>query len=65
MKPQVVAWQRRLEPIQKRIAGGCHLTREIRVLVEGAGFTITDADMFYQDGVPRFYGALTLGTAVA
>lgn len=61
----VRVWQRRLEPMQKRLMGGCHLTRDIRALVEDAGFTVTDAEVFYQDGVPRAYGALTLATAVA
>jgi len=31
---------RRLEPMQKRLFGGCHLTRQIDDLVEAAGFTI-------------------------
>ena len=47
------------------VMGGCHLTRDIRALVEDAGFTVTDAEVFYQDGVPRAYGALTLATATA
>src|SRR4051794_6952117 len=40
-------WQHRLEPIQKRIFGGCHLTRDIPDLLRGAGFEITDLDVFY------------------
>lgn len=35
--PRVQTWQRRLEPLQKRVAGGCHLTRDIAALVAGAG----------------------------
>lgn len=61
----VVRWQRRLEPMQKRVAGGCHLTRRIVDLVEGAGFSIRDLDSFYEEGAPRVMGALTLGVAVA
>lgn len=34
---RVQAWQRRLEPVQKRVAGGCHLTRDVPALVAGAG----------------------------
>ncbi|NDK91396.1 class I SAM-dependent methyltransferase [Gordonia desulfuricans] len=59
----VQRWQRRLEPIQKRIAGGCHLTRDIPKLLADNGFTVTGIDQFYQRGVPRPYGALSLGTA--
>ena len=56
-------WQRRLEPVQKRVFGGCHLTRRIVPLLEDAGFEITDVDMFYEDGAPKFVGADSLGTA--
>jgi SAM-dependent methyltransferase len=58
-------WQRRLEPMQRRLAGGCHLTRPIADLITTAGFTIADLDVFYEDGAPKFLGALTLGTAAS
>lgn len=58
-------WQHRLEPIQKRIFGGCHLTRRIVPLLTGAGFTINEVDAFYEDGAPKFVGADSLGVAVA
>jgi ubiquinone/menaquinone biosynthesis C-methylase UbiE len=35
------AWQRRIEPVWKRVGGGCQLTREIDALVTSAGFEIT------------------------
>lgn len=41
-------WQRRLEPVWKRVAGGCHLTRESARAIERAGFAmeeLTRADM--------------------
>lgn len=56
-------WQRRLEPIQKRLAGGCHLTREPVALLEAAGFAIVEVDQFYQQDAPRPLGALSLGVA--
>lgn len=58
-------WQHRLEPIQKRVAGGCHLTRPIADLVTGAGFTITELDVFYEKGAPKPVGAASLGIATA
>jgi ubiquinone/menaquinone biosynthesis C-methylase UbiE len=58
-------WQRRLEPVQKRAFGGCHLTRPIVKLLTGAGFTITELDVFYEDGAPKPLGADSLGTAVS
>ena len=60
---RVQRWQRRLEPMQNRLAGGCHLTRPVVALLSTAGFTLTELDVFYQPGVPRSIGALTLGIA--
>ncbi len=33
-------WQRRIEPLWKRIAGNCHLTRRTEQAIEAAGFEI-------------------------
>lgn len=60
---KVRTWQRRLEPIQKRVAGGCHLTRDVRAELTAAGFAVGTVDSFYQPGVPKPHGALSLGTA--
>jgi len=57
--------QARMEPLQKRLFGGCHLTREIADLLTDAGFVIAEADVFYEDGAPKFLGAATLGVAVS
>jgi predicted methyltransferase len=59
----VQRWQHRLEPMQKRIFGGCHLTRPVVDLVTAAGFTITEVDVFYQEGIPKVFGADSLGIA--
>jgi ubiquinone/menaquinone biosynthesis C-methylase UbiE len=56
-------WQRRLEPLQKRLFGGCHLTRRIADLLTDAGFTITELDVFYEQGAPKVLGAQSLGVA--
>lgn len=40
--PRIARWQRRLEPIQRRVAGGCHLTRDVPALLAEAGFTAQD-----------------------
>ena len=57
--------QHQLEPFQKRMVGGCHLTREIPALLTDAGFEITDLDVFYEKGTPKFVGSDTLGVAVS
>ncbi len=59
----VQRWQHRLEPLQKRVFGGCHLTRRITDLLEDAGFTLVATDVFYEKGAPKSFGADTLGTA--
>jgi SAM-dependent methyltransferase len=62
---RVRRWQRRLEPVQYRLAGGCHLTRPIVDLLTDAGFTVGGVDVFYEQGAPKFAGADSLGTAVS
>jgi ubiquinone/menaquinone biosynthesis C-methylase UbiE len=57
--------QRRLEPMQKRMFGGCHLTREIADLITKAGFEIIELDEFYEQGAPKTMGAASLGIAVS
>jgi SAM-dependent methyltransferase len=62
---RVRRWQRRLEPLQKRLFGGCHLTREIPELLRDAGFEIVELDVFYEDGSPKALAADSLGTAIS
>ena len=57
-------WQHRLDPLEQRLAGGCHLTRPIADLVTEAGFSITEIDVFYEKGAPKPWGATSLGVAV-
>lgn len=40
-------WQHRLEPIQKRVFDGCHLTRPIDELVEQSGLVMEQVDRTY------------------
>ncbi len=58
-------WQHRFEPIQKRVFGGCHLTREAADLVKGAGFDVTELDVYYEQGSPKVLGANSLGLATS
>jgi SAM-dependent methyltransferase len=62
---RVRRWQHWLEPVQRRVAGGCHLTRPVVELLTQAGFTVTELDVFYQPGAPKVLGAETLGVAVS
>lgn len=58
-------WQRRLEPVNKRLFGGCHLTRPIVGMLTSAGFTISELDVFYEKGAPKPMGADSLGVALS
>lgn len=61
----VQRWQARLEPVQRRVAGGCHLTRDVPGLVAGAGLEVASLDAAYLPGpgVARPWAWVTLGTA--
>ena len=43
----VQRWQRIIEPVQKRVFDGCHLTRPIDRLVEESGLVIEEIDRAY------------------
>ncbi|WP_069761636.1 class I SAM-dependent methyltransferase [Streptomyces sp. LUP47B] len=58
-------WQQRLDPMEQRLFGGCHLTRPIVDMLTTAGFVITDLDVFYEKGAPKSMGADSLGVAVS
>jgi len=59
----VAKWQRRIEPVWKRIAGGCHLTRPVTTAIEAAGFTVRRKDSMYIPRAPRFAGWCEWGEA--
>jgi SAM-dependent methyltransferase len=56
----VVAWQHRLEPLQRRVFAGCHLTRDVPALVVDAGLEITLLEQRYLPG-PRIGRPWTYG----
>ena len=56
-------WQIRIEPIWKRIAGGCHLHRPVSKLFEAEGFQLSGNDGHYAPKTPRFLGWLEFGEA--
>jgi ubiquinone/menaquinone biosynthesis C-methylase UbiE len=52
--PRVSRWQDRLTPLWRRIAGGCHLNRPVRLLIEGAGLRLERIDTGYMKGPKPF-----------
>ncbi|WP_373487817.1 class I SAM-dependent methyltransferase [Blastomonas sp.] len=58
-------WQRRIEPVWKKIAGGCHLTRPVSGQFSAAGFRLGDGDARYLPRTPKFLGWVEWGQAHA
>lgn len=59
---KVAKWQDRLTPLQRRIAGGCHLNRPIDTLVDKAGFRVDQLETFSLPG-PKAMGYMFEGRA--
>lgn len=56
-------WQRRLTPIQKKLAGNCHLDRPIRQLIESQAFKIEAIKEYYWEKEPKITGYTYEGVA--
>jgi ubiquinone/menaquinone biosynthesis C-methylase UbiE len=61
----VARWQHRLDPVQQVVACGCHLTRDVRRMVEDAGLRFEHVRQQYLPHAPRPLGWVTLGLASA
>ncbi len=59
---RVARWQWRLDPLERLVADGCHLTRDVRRLVERAGFEVSWCEQRYETG-PKPWSYLTVGVA--
>jgi ubiquinone/menaquinone biosynthesis C-methylase UbiE len=62
--PKTARWQHRLDPLNRRVAGGCHLSRRISESIEEAGFAIEHLDTYYSEGEPKPWGYTYEGRAV-
>ena len=63
-EPGVQRWQRRLSPLQKRVAGGCRLDVDIESLVKSGAFRDVQVERFLLDRTPRVVGSMYRGIAV-
>lgn len=57
-------WQGRIEPVWKRLAGGCHLTRPIGSAIAAGGFAVDPVGARYAPKTPRWAGWMEWGSAV-
>ena len=60
----VSKWQNRIDPFWGKIAGGCHLNRDIPELIRLAGFHIQSMDEMYLPSTPKFAGYNYWGIAI-
>jgi SAM-dependent methyltransferase len=63
--PKVAGWQRFIEPLWKRLAGGCHLTRPVAASITAAGFALTELNSMYLPSTPKSVGWNEWGEARA
>ncbi|HAZ80537.1 MAG TPA: SAM-dependent methyltransferase [Porticoccaceae bacterium] len=52
----VSKWQHRIDPFWGKLAGGCHLNRDIPLLIRSSGFRIDSIDEMYLPSTPKFAG---------
>jgi ubiquinone/menaquinone biosynthesis C-methylase UbiE len=59
---KIAGWQDRLTPLQRRVAGGCHLNRPIDQLVLSSGLELSRLENYYAKGL-RAFGYMFEGVA--
>jgi ubiquinone/menaquinone biosynthesis C-methylase UbiE len=62
--PGVQRWQRRLTPLQRRVADGCRLDVDIEALIKGRAWAKVWVERFLLEGMPRIVGSMYQGVAV-
>ncbi|MBL6697225.1 MAG: class I SAM-dependent methyltransferase [Luminiphilus sp.] len=61
--PGTSKWQARINPLWRRLMGGCNLNRPIVAWIEQAGFSMKALDQMYLPGTPRIAGFNVWGVA--
>ena len=59
----IVKWQKRINPLWSKIAGGCNLNRDIPNLISSSGFKISNIEEMYLPSTPKFAGYNYWGVA--
>jgi SAM-dependent methyltransferase len=61
--PRVRTWQRRLTPIERRLADGCRLDLDVETVVRDQPFDRVQVERFAMERVPRTHGTMFRGSA--
>lgn len=56
-------WQDRINPVWGKVAGGCHLNRDIPLLLQQGGFNIKEVNTLYVPKTPKIAGFTYWGYA--
>jgi ubiquinone/menaquinone biosynthesis C-methylase UbiE len=59
----IAKWQKRINPLWSKIAGGCNLNRNIPKLISSSGFKISNMEEMYLPSTPKFAGYNYWGVA--
>lgn len=59
----VARWQERVNPVWRRLFGGCNLNRDIPAIIQGSGFKLAEVEQMYLPGTPRIAGFNIWGVA--
>ena len=59
----IAKWQKRINPIWNKIAGGCNLNRDIPNLIRSSGLKISNMEEMYLPSTPKFAGYNYWGVA--
>ena len=59
----IAKWQKRINPLWGKIAGGCNLNRDIPKLISSSGFKISIMEEMYLPSTPKFAGYNYWGVA--
>ncbi len=61
----VARWQNRINPLWRRVAGGCNLNRPIVECLESEGFVVGAHSSRYVEELPKIAGYVSMGEARA
>ncbi len=61
--PGPCAWQRRITPLWRQLAGNCHLDRDVRADLADAGWTFDEIEAGYAEAGTRLTSFTTAGVA--
>lgn len=63
-EPSIQRWQHLINPLNKLLADGCNVNRDIARIIQAQGLRIEKLEQFYLTTAPRIWGFFSRGKAV-